>query len=61
VAFAKLRKKYIQLEGLTDEEMNRAREEWCATDQKFPKALASAADLIDHIDYIVNLIGINKV
>lgn len=60
-AFSKLREKYNQFQGLTDEEMNRAREEWYATDQKFPKALANVADLVDHIDYIVKLIGIDYV
>jgi membrane dipeptidase len=60
-AFSKLREKYNQFQGLTDEEMNHAREEWYATDQKFPKALANVADLVDHIDYIVRLIGIDYV
>ena len=60
-AFADLREKYNNFEGLSDEEMAVVREKWYDIDQKYPAPMATVADLVDHIDHIVNLIGIDYV
>ena len=56
-----LREKYNNFENLSDEEMDKAREEWHAINQKYPDELATVSDLVDHVDHIVNLIGIDYV
>lgn len=56
-----LRKKYNNFENLAEEEMNKAREEWHAINRQFPDELATVSDLVDHVDHIVNLIGIDYV
>jgi membrane dipeptidase len=60
-ARAELRAKYNQFQGLSDEEMENARAEWFNINQKYPSELATVADLIDHLDHIVKLIGIDHV
>lgn len=60
-ARAELRRKYSNFQNLTDEEMQMARTEWYAIDQNFPSELPTVADLIDHLDHIVELIGIDHV
>jgi membrane dipeptidase len=60
-AFADLRAKHNNFEGLSDEEMNFVRSEWGRIDELFPQNLATVADLVDHVDHIVNLIGIDYV
>jgi membrane dipeptidase len=56
-----LREKYNNFENLTEEEMDKAREEWHAINRQYPDELAMVSDLIDHVDHIVNLIGIDYV
>jgi membrane dipeptidase len=56
-----LREKYNNFENLSDEEMDKAREEWHAINQKYPDELATVSDLVDHLDHIVNLTGIDFV
>jgi len=56
-----LREKYNNFENLSDEEMGKAREEWHAINLKYPDVLATVSDLVDHLDHIVNLIGIDYV
>jgi membrane dipeptidase len=46
---------------LTDEQMEEAREAWFEVNEKYPQKLATVSDLADHIDHIVNLIGIDHV
>ncbi len=60
-AFAALREKYNNFEGLTDEEMEEARREWFALNQQYPAPMATVADLVDHIDHVVELVGIEYV
>ncbi len=60
-AFAAIREKYKGFQDLSKEEREQARKEWRAVDQKFPKELATVSDIVDHIDYVVNLIGIDYV
>lgn len=60
-AFQLIREKYNHFEGLTEEEYHEAVKEWRATDKKYPKELATVSDVVDHIDYVVNKIGIDYV
>lgn len=60
-ARADLRVRYNQFQGLSDEEMEMARAEWYAISQKYPSELPTVADLVDHLDHIVKLIGIDHV
>lgn len=60
-AFKALRVKYRNYEGLTDDEMKSARREYYENDRKFPAQKATIADAVDHIDYMVKLIGIEHV
>ena len=60
-AFADLRARYNNFEYLNDEEMDAVRRQWGELDQKYPSKLATVSDLVDHIDHIVTLIGIDHV
>ncbi len=60
-AFADLRARYNNFEDLSDEDMDHARREWGELDERHPVKLATVSDLVDHIDHIVKLIGINHV
>ncbi|MBW7847206.1 MAG: membrane dipeptidase [Bacteroidales bacterium] len=56
-----LAEKYNQFQDLTDEQWQQAGKEWRAIDRKYRKRLPSVSDLVDHIDHIVQLIGIDHV
>ena len=60
-AFSALRKKYNDFDGLSEKERQKAHEEWRALDLKYPKELATVSDVVDHIDYVVNKIGVDYV
>lgn len=60
-AFAELRARYNDFENLTDEEMTIVRSEWDRLSEEYPRAMATVADLVDHVDHIVDLIGIDYV
>lgn len=60
-AFKALREKYHHFQGLSETEMEEARAAWYALDQQYPDTFATVRDLVDHIDHIVNLIGIEHV
>ena len=60
-AFAALREKWNNFQDLTDEEMDKARSEWWETNSKYPAPLATVSDLVDHVDHVVELIGIDHV
>ncbi len=60
-AFKALRIKWNGYQGLTEEQYNQASKEWRALQIKYPKELATVADAVDHIDYVVNKIGIDYV
>jgi len=59
--FQALREKYNHFEGLSEVEYQEAVKEWRATDKLYPKELATVSDVVDHIDYVVNTIGIDYV
>jgi membrane dipeptidase len=60
-AFNALRKKYDGFSDLTEEERAKARKEWHEISRKYPKKLATVEDMVDHIDYVVEKIGIDHV
>lgn len=60
-AFADLRQRYNNFENLSDEELDEVRSQWDGLNRRFPAPLATVSDLVDHVDYIVNLIGIDYV
>lgn len=60
-ARAELRERYNNFQNLTEEQMEEARAEWYAIDRDFPSQLPTVSDLVDHLDHIVNLIGIDHV
>jgi membrane dipeptidase len=59
--FQVLREKYNHFEGLTEIQYQEAVKEWRATDKLYPKELATVSDVVDHIDYVVNTIGVDYV
>jgi len=56
-----LREKYKNFQNLSEAEMDSARNEWYAIDRKFPPKLATVADMVDHIDHVVELVGIDHI
>jgi len=57
-----LRKIYnAEFESMTDEEKTAFRQKWRETGEKYPKDLPTVADLVDHIDHVKNLVGIDYV
>ncbi len=60
-AFAALRKKYKDYDNMSDEQKKQARKDWMNTDTKYPPNLATVSDVVDHIDHIVKLVGIDYV
>jgi membrane dipeptidase len=60
-ARASLREKYNQFQNLSEEQMAGARREWQEINYKYAVELATVSDLIDHLDHVVKLIGIDHV
>jgi len=60
-AFKAIREKYNHFDNLSEEEHQKAVMEWRETDKKFPKELATVSDVVNHIDYVVNTIGVDYV
>jgi membrane dipeptidase len=60
-ARAALRKKYHNFDNLTNDEMKKAREEGRTVDKMFPQKLATVGDVVNHIDHIVKVAGIDHV
>ncbi len=56
-----VRQRYNNFSGLSDEEMAEAWAAWEAINHKSPVKLPTVSDFVDHIDYIVDLIGIDHV
>jgi membrane dipeptidase len=46
---------------LEPEQRQQAFDEWYAIDDEFPPKLASVKDLVDHIDHVVKLVGVDYV
>jgi membrane dipeptidase len=61
-AMAQLEEKYGSRGDISDEEIRKKwREEFMAIREKFPEERAAIKDIIDHIDYVVELIGVDYV
>ncbi len=60
-ARAAVREKWNDFEGLDDEEMEQARAEWDEVNTRYPVQRATVSELVDHIDHIVQVAGIDHV
>ena len=60
-AMTAVRKKYNDFQDLSDDKLRDARQEYRETSKKFPSKLATVKDMVDHIDHIVKVIGIDYV
>jgi membrane dipeptidase len=60
-AFDAIRIKYRNFENLIPEEDKAAEKDWHAVDSIFPRQLATVSDMVDHIDHMVNIAGIDHV
>jgi len=56
-----LRKKYNNFQDLTPAQDSMATIEWMEIEEKFPQKLATVSDVVDHIDHMVKVMGINHV
>ncbi len=60
-AMSALRAKYNNWEDLSDEELKNARADWQQLNVDFPRILSSVEKVVDHIDHIVAIAGIDHV
>jgi membrane dipeptidase len=61
-AMAQLEEKYGSRSDINDDETRKKwREEFMAIREKFPEERATIRDIVDHIDYVVELIGVDYV
>ncbi len=60
-ALAVIRTKYNDFQDLSDERSREAWKEYRETGKKYPNKLATVQDMVDHIDHIVKVIGIDYV
>jgi membrane dipeptidase len=60
-AIAAIRKKYSNRDNLTEKEITDRINAWDALDDKYPQTLAKVSDVVDHIDHIVKVAGIDHV
>ena len=56
-----LRAKYRSFGDLPEDEKEKARAEWSAFQENYPRKLATVSDVVDHIDHIVRVVGIDHV
>jgi len=56
-----LRLKYNNWNYTSDEQRKQAWGEWRGLNEKYPPVLPTIADAVDHIDYVVNLVGVDYV
>jgi membrane dipeptidase len=60
--YAELEKKYGKWNEITDKTVSdKYLAEWMAIEARYPGDLATVKDFVDHIDHVVNLIGIDYV
>jgi membrane dipeptidase len=50
-----------KFDSMTEDEKKALRNEWRSLIEKYPKALPTVADCVDHIDHVKNLVGIDFV
>jgi len=56
-----MRKKYNNYQDLSDEQQKEAGREWRSINKLFPPVLATVSDVVDHIDHMVDVAGIDHV
>jgi len=56
-----LREKYKGFKNLSEEQYKQVIKEWYALDELYPQVLATVKDVVDHIDHIVKVAGIDHV
>jgi membrane dipeptidase len=56
-----VREKYNNFQDLKDEEREAASAAWHSIDDLFPQQLATVSQVVDHIDHMVKIAGINHV
>jgi membrane dipeptidase len=56
-----VRKKFRDFDNLSEEEMKAARKEWYAIEDNYPQKLATVSDVVDHIDHIIKVAGIDHI
>lgn len=56
-----VREKYNNFQGLDDDTRAEAWAAWSAITDQYPVQLPTVSDFVDHIDYVVDLIGIDHV
>lgn len=59
--FEPLREKFGRFDQLSEEAQQELRREWDRLNREFPRPLATVADVVDHIDHIVKVAGIDHV
>jgi membrane dipeptidase len=60
-ALQAVRDQYRNFEDLTKDEEKKAWKEWEDVDSIFPRQLATVSDMVDHIDHMVKVAGIDHV
>jgi membrane dipeptidase len=60
-AFAALRNQFDNYDNASSEAKKKMREQWRKIDEKYPKDLATVSDVVDHIDHMVKIAGIDHV
>ncbi len=60
-AYDAVRIKYRNFENLTPDEDKAAERDWYAVNSIFPRELATVSDMVDHIDHMVKIAGIDHV
>jgi membrane dipeptidase len=61
-AMAQLEEKYGSRRNINDEETRKKwREEYMAVREKYPEERATVGDIVDHIDHVVKMIGVDYV
>ena len=60
-AMVVVRAKYNDFQGLSEDKLKEARKEYREVSKRYPNKLATVQDMVDHIDHIVKVIGIDYV
>jgi len=60
-AYTEWRRQYHDLDNLSPEELRKASAERDELDRRYPRILATVKDMVDHIDHVVQTIGIDHV
>ncbi|MDI3526728.1 MAG: rane dipeptidase [Tenuifilum sp.] len=60
-AYRALREKWNNFRNLTPEQEKQATSEWYKLEEQFPGSRATVSDVVDHIDHMVKVMGIDHV